>query len=77
MEQRLAHAYRTYRDRRDSAWTRRVPRLCPPYNKTRDDFAYAVLSRGMIRSAFSRSIAMRSAPLKLAATPLVWSSPVR
>ena len=76
MEQRRAHAQTTIVNRRDSAWARRAPRLCPPY-KTRDDFAYAVLSRGMIRSAFSRSIAMRSAPLKLAATPLVWSSPVR
>src|SRR5262245_26869898 len=33
--------------------------------------AYAALSRGRMRSAFSRSIAMRSAPLNAAASPLV------
>src|SRR6266436_6385549 len=38
---------------------------------------YAVLSRGMIRSAFSRSIAIRSAPAKTAPSPFTCSSPVR
>src|SRR5262249_14075621 len=38
---------------------------------------YAALRRGMIRSAFSRSIAITSAPAKTAPSPFTCSSPVR
>src|SRR6516165_8579007 len=38
---------------------------------------YAALRRGMIRSAFSRSIAIRSAPARTAPSPFTCSSPVR
>src|SRR5262245_25994749 len=43
----------------------------------RSPYTYAALSRGMIRSAFSRSIAIRSAPAKTAPSPFTCSSPVR
>jgi hypothetical protein len=37
----------------------------------------ALCSRGIRRSAFSRSTFLRSSPLKIEATPLEWSAAVR
>src|SRR5262249_51858063 len=65
----LTHGPRPFTGRRHRS---RVPHLysCKAPN-------YAVLSRGMIRSAFSRSIAIRSAPTNTAPIPFTCSSPVR